>query len=419
MPGTLSCPHALPHADTPQVRVSRLRSRYVRQGQLTLTGVQVKGGEHKHLSDPSSSRTIGLEQRASRSGGRMGLPGPVINFRMHDVRRGGVEGGRDDFEDMITDLVGVTHEGVRSVQANPGDWGIDAYVGELDGTIVAWQAKYFIDGVGESQKAEIRDSFASIMKNSVEQGFTVEQWVLCIPVQMDGPTQKWWTTWSRKKQRETTVAVEVWPEERLRRLLQSPEAATVCHHYYSTTDPGRTPRKPLSVQRLDDAGLYDDALFVLQLQEAGYSEIAHQKEQFFNAELMVRDINDKGVLEEIDALQEADALVGGVWEERYAAACVRSQDERLPELLADVMDGVRAACGTLPNVLPARPIHVQGLMHRVVDFGRAGWVRGWRSVASHFDTTIVNQPVLPAPPDAVQRESDLAEQSLLSVEATP
>ncbi|MEU9288083.1 hypothetical protein AB0D57_26110 [Streptomyces sp. NPDC048275] len=62
---------------------------------------------------------------------------PPISFAVHIVRSGGLGGARDDFEKMITELAGSTTPGVRMIAANPGDWGVDAFAGDLGGELLS------------------------------------------------------------------------------------------------------------------------------------------------------------------------------------------------------------------------------------------------------------------------------------------
>ncbi|MEX5711130.1 serine/threonine protein kinase [Parafrankia sp. FMc6] len=304
----------------------------------------------------------------------------LINFETHRVRANSA-GARHDFEQMVGQLVRAVRPGVavRSIDANPGDWGIDVFIGDLSGSTSIWQSKYFIDGVGGRQKQEIRESFASVVKNSAEQGFTVEQWVLCIPRSMDGPTTKWWDGWKHRKTRETGILIELWDETELRGLLGTPDADSVRRAYYGP----RPTRSEAAVIDLDDtdAMRLETALFVRQLREAGQVEVSASKHQFFNAEVMAREIADKGVPTEVAALAAADAVVHGVWEEHFNEACEVHEGSRLPGLHPKVMREVRAQHSALSMSLPAGLVHTCGLMHRVVDKQRAGWVRNWRQVA--------------------------------------
>lgn len=65
-----------------------------------------------------------------------------INFWAHEVRTNR-QGAREDFEQMIGQLVRAVQPGVKAmvVAANPGDWGIDVFVGELSGVVTVWQSK--------------------------------------------------------------------------------------------------------------------------------------------------------------------------------------------------------------------------------------------------------------------------------------
>lgn len=157
---------------------------------------------------------------------------PMINFHVHQVRAGSF-GASEDFEKMLGLLVRATVGEAKLVFPNPGDWGIDVLVGDLHGQVTIWQAKYFIRGVGKSQKPQIASSFESALRAASAHGYTVARWVLCIPSSMDGPATQWWQGWSNGRQRATGVAIELWDETRLRELLIQPAAAQVRNHYYN------------------------------------------------------------------------------------------------------------------------------------------------------------------------------------------
>jgi hypothetical protein len=106
---------------------------------------------------------------------------------------GGKEGARETFERLIAQLVGLKYKVVKRVEAHPGDWGLDVVVGEIDDVLSVWQAKFFIDGVGDVQKSQIRKSFRQVMAKAAEAGSKVDVWTLCIPVDLDAHALKWWT----------------------------------------------------------------------------------------------------------------------------------------------------------------------------------------------------------------------------------
>src|SRR3972149_2330644 len=88
---------------------------------------------------------------------------PLLSFHALIARSGSKEGARDLFEDLVVQLLKLRHPGARRIEPAPGDWGLDAIVGELDDVLAVWQAKFFIDGVDDTQQQEIRDSFTSVV----------------------------------------------------------------------------------------------------------------------------------------------------------------------------------------------------------------------------------------------------------------
>ncbi len=160
-----------------------------------------------------------------------------INFAAHQVRTG-VQGAREDFEVMISQLVRAVRPGARMIAANPGDWGIDVLVGHLGDTVIVWQSKYFMPQVTKSHHASIRKSFDSVAKNAAAYGFKLAQWILCVPSSMDGPTARWWDDWKRQKEREFDLMIELWDETELRGLLITAAAEPVRRHFY---EPAGTP----------------------------------------------------------------------------------------------------------------------------------------------------------------------------------
>jgi hypothetical protein len=176
------------------------------------------------------------------------------------------------------------------------------------------------------------------------------------------------------------IEIELWDETELERLLISPDAAHVRAEYYGA--PTTTDDATLPVLRLTAPDQYDNALFVRQMREAGHLELTSCKEQFFNAEIIAREVHDKGVQAELQALVSADAHVYALWENRYNAACEAAEGERrLPGLHQAVMSDVAGAQPSLPRVLRLGTVHAMGLVHRTVEEGRAGWVRDFRRVA--------------------------------------
>lgn len=308
----------------------------------------------------------------------------VISFEQL-IAAGGKDGARETFERLIAQLVRLQYRTVRKVEPNPGDWGLDVIVGELDGVVSVWQSKFFIDGVDKAQQAQIRESFGQVVKQAEERGFTVGVWTLCIPVDLDAASLQWWTGWKARKSRETGVRIQLWDRTELEGLLLAPDAVDLRAAYFpASTGAGPSATGPLPVRELPDDVAYDDMLFIKQLEAARIFEHESAKQQFFNAEVLSREVADKRVAEHLGALEAERADVLSMWEDRYNRACGETEDGDglLPTLHPAVMNAIEQRHnGRGVEVLPMYLVHRKGAMHQVVEGGRAGWVRNFRSVA--------------------------------------
>jgi hypothetical protein len=306
---------------------------------------------------------------------------PMVSFEQL-IGPGGKEGARESFERLIAQLVTLLYQSVRRIAARSGDWGLDVIVGEIDSVISVWQAKFFIDGVGDPQKAQIRESFKQVMEKAGEEGFTVDVWTLCIPIDLDADALKWWTGWRKRQERDQSVRIELLDRTALETLLLAPDAASILTAYFPGV-PAAAPAPP-PVQDVPEDVSYEDMLFIKQLQAAEIVELESAKQQFFNAEALAREVADKKVAEQVNALRGERADLRSIWEDRYNRACSEadSADDLLPELHPDVMAAIESRHNSgRVEVLPMHLIHRKGAMHQVVEDGSAGWVRDFRAVA--------------------------------------
>ena len=305
------------------------------------------------------------------------LPGVDALFVRFLYESGDHAAARSRFQRLVTDLIGTTVP-LSTEIAGPGgsDWGIDTYVGSLEGSIAAWQSKFFPKWDGETQRGQVRQSFKELMEKSRLKGFKVERWTLCIPCVLSPDEQQWLDRWRRKQERDYGITTEVWDGVAIRRLLQLPDSVTVRELYFGDVE-GPTMH---GVAELLDPSLLSEALFVHQLEAAGLVENDAAKAFYFAAEALARDLEARGSVDEINGLREIVLESHGVWEQRFNAAAPQADtDGRMSGLVSTVTEQV----GQLPNPsgLSLRPAHKKGLMHRLVELARAGWVLDWRARA--------------------------------------
>jgi hypothetical protein len=297
----------------------------------------------------------------------------------------GVEGesvGRERFERLVTSIVWEMHPTARAVKANPGDWGIDTFVGELSGgTIAVWQSKYFVNGLGEAQHAEVRDSFRSVMKAAEREGFRVASWTLVVSTDLDGPATKWWDGWRKRTERTSKVAIDLWPGSHVEGLLRKPDIAGVRQQFFGLA-PGERPAER-TVEDPDDWSKFDNALFIKQLRVAGITQDQVARRAFFNADVMARDIQEREVRAELQALGTVHANLHQMWHTRFEAekATCDPATTKLPRLYPELMAAIEVHHGANPSPeLRDTLVHRTGLVHHLVEAGQAGWVRNFDDV---------------------------------------
>jgi hypothetical protein len=313
---------------------------------------------------------------------------PVVSVNFYElIGDGGLPQGRAVFEDMMVQLLKVKHPGVSGLQANPGDWGIDAFVGDLEGSIAVWQSKFFIEGFGDAQRAQVRESFKAAVDASKQNGHQIEAWTLCTPVDPDPPTAKWWASWKRRQELATKIVIDLWSATEISSMLIAPESASVFRHYFPKSAQAAAP-SPIKLRPLADAATYEQSLFVRQLREAGITQNRSAKQAFFNYELLSREVADKGVPAELDALVGAQVETHMLWENRFVNSAAEPGTGLLPGLHGDVMRALETHhVQAPPGALGMSVVHRVGGMHQIVEDGEAGWVAHFRQIAeTHGDT---------------------------------
>lgn len=142
----------------------------------------------------------------------------------------GTVGARDKFEQMCSLLVKGEHPEARAIRVYRGDGGVDQSVGNWDGhsPVLVFQQKYFPDGIADTQKQEIRDSYKTATGNG---NFTMEKWVLCVPINLSTEEQRWWDEW-KAKQDPTGQVIQLWAAVDIERLLTDPRNQGIKEEFF-------------------------------------------------------------------------------------------------------------------------------------------------------------------------------------------
>lgn len=138
----------------------------------------------------------------------------------------GVAGAREQFEKLLLALVESLYDSARTIEVKQGDGGIDIYVGPFTAPIDIYQAKYFPQELGNSQKDQIRKSFSRCSDNTA---YILKSWTLCLPRNMTIDETKWFDGWRAK---QSSVIPTPWTAGKLETLLMKDENKGIKEHFF-------------------------------------------------------------------------------------------------------------------------------------------------------------------------------------------
>lgn len=121
----------------------------------------------------------------------------------------------DTFQRFCFQLLKERHPGqdLKHVEGASGDEGLDLVSGALNGNPAIWQCKAFREGVGESQKAKIKESLKTALRH-----FSPSCWILCLSVDMDVKTLRWFGRLKASYKSKVTIG-ELFASEIVNELL--------------------------------------------------------------------------------------------------------------------------------------------------------------------------------------------------------
>ena len=127
-------------------------------------------------------------------------------------------GARDQFEELVGQLVAGEFSNADKVREKSGDGGIDVFVGQFTSAegIDVYQCKFFPEGLGQSQKQQIRDSFKNCTNDP---RFKVKQWTLCLPINLSIDEIEWFSGWKDRQAASGVLITEPWGAMKLEGLL--------------------------------------------------------------------------------------------------------------------------------------------------------------------------------------------------------
>lgn len=294
----------------------------------------------------------------------------------------GDAGARDIFEKICTELMQCKFGEAHSVRVSQGDGGIDVFAGDFSNSIDVYQCKYFIDGIGDAQKTQIRESFNTAI-NSDE--YKMNKWFLCVPCILDIKEHTWWWGWKRKKEEKYKISIglldgslliselkkynlynTIFDNETMLLLNEIMSYLQVKKRYYEEM-----------IYEIDDLSEldYDDCIFIKKLECANIIDVNSCKKEFFNAEIVKSSIESKASLDELRVYKNLQSKIQSVWSSQYR---LYSDDYDGNMLIGKTYERIEDLdTTTLQASDDISLIAKKGILHQLSDECRVGWLKDY------------------------------------------
>ncbi|EHI99070.1 hypothetical protein CDLVIII_2425 [Clostridium sp. DL-VIII] len=113
------------------------------------------------------------------------------------IERYGEDGASDKFEGACYNMLKHKYPyiDVSRIKENPGDEGIDVYVGDFNGPIDVYQCKFYMNKL---HYENINKSLERAVNNKY---YKLNEWYLVIPKRLDIKEKKTWSNWKENKEK--------------------------------------------------------------------------------------------------------------------------------------------------------------------------------------------------------------------------
>jgi len=293
----------------------------------------------------------------------------------------GDAGARDVFEKICIELFQNIYKDAYAVKAYPGDDGIDILVGELSKPIIVFQCKYFINGIGQSQKKQIRESY-----DMVTGKYDVKEWYLCVPNVFTIDDHKWWSDWKTGKQEASKIEIGLYEGSLLIGKLKAFDMYTTIFdddirnslneiEKYLLEENSRIFNEIImDINDFTDIS-YDDCIFVKMLESANILDLDEFKNDFFNAEISRQKIVSKGDKDELRIYEQLKMKLFSMWQTQYRMYKNPDDGNILLShtyLRIEDLDESTFKCIDEINLLAKK-----GMLHQLAEDRKIGWVENY------------------------------------------
>ncbi|HEM6045500.1 ABC-three component system protein [Streptococcus orisratti] len=309
------------------------------------------------------------------------------------VGKYGEAGAREKFEKICIEAFQEKFgPKAKEVAVSQGDDGIDILVGELNDRPSVYQCKFFINGIGESQKQQIRNSFSTVITSHPN----ISSWYLCVPIGLNIQELQWWSTWKSKMKAQHKIKIELCDGAFLLKEFKK------CSGYNSTFDDGI--RNDLEQVRIfledanrrvyeevlygeddidDISAMYNDTVFISMLKSAQIIEVEDFKIDFYNAEIARHEARSKDNINGERQYANLRRKIYSIWQTQYRQYKHASDGNTLIDktyLRVEDLDS-----STLESQISSfNLLAKKGILHQLADDKKLGWVDNYLEVLDRY-----------------------------------
>lgn len=303
------------------------------------------------------------------------------------LKKHGREGSRGVFEDACTKAFSAKYKDAYPIECNPGDEGIDIFIGNFSEPIEVYQCKCFFYEIEEVQKKQIRASFKKAIESS---SYNMKKWCLCVPKSLNIDETKWWSTWSNGVSKKHSIEIELFDETKLLKLIKETEI----HLEIFDEEELQMLNEILTLLETKEERLkevfsvpddldFNERIFTLKLKSAKIDEnLDVYNKQFFNAEILTKEVQSKGIEDELKELRSLKNAIQEMWLTQYLMYDDEIDGNRLLGIVNMRIED--KSSDLLKTVLSVGTTEKKGILHQLADECTVGWVKKYKERLKYF-----------------------------------
>ncbi|WP_044402029.1 hypothetical protein [Lacinutrix sp. Hel_I_90] len=304
------------------------------------------------------------------------------------LKKHGREGSRQVFEDSCAKAFSKEFEDAYPIECNPGDEGIDVFVGDFSDEIVVYQCKCFFYEIGDSQINQINASFKKAIESKK---YKLKKWFLCVPKSLTIDEAKWWSNWKKRKEKKFKVEVGLMDSVKLLNLIKKHDLHLELFDEEELIMLNQIleelASKKQSLKEIFDIPIemdFSDKLFTLKLKSAKINEhLDVFNKQFFNAEILTKEVESRNIENELKELKSLKSVLNEVWLTQYMLYDDVFDGNRLLAMVNKRIEDLNGT-DTLKTNLEVSSSEKKGILHQLADECTIGWVRNYKNRLIEF-----------------------------------